>query len=56
MTAKIEANPDEIEGSIVELRKQGGKLETMEKPKQNNDESLEQIREMQSRMQQHQSI
>lgn len=55
LTAKIEANPDDIARSIEDLRKQGGKLENFEKLKEINDETLEQIREMQSRMQQLQS-
>ena len=55
LTAKIEANPEDITRAIEDLRKQGGKLENIEKLKTINDESLEQIREMQSRMQQLQS-
>ncbi|MCX6984831.1 MAG: tetratricopeptide repeat protein [Lentisphaerae bacterium] len=51
MTAKIEANPDDITRAIKELRKHKGKLENIEKLKTINDESLEQIQEMQSRMQ-----
>jgi len=39
----------------ADLRKQGGKLENMEKLKAINDESLEKIREMQSQMKQLQS-
>ena len=55
MTAKIEANPNDITRAIEDLRKQRGKLENIEKLKTINDESLEQIREMQSRMQHLQS-
>jgi len=55
LTARIEANPDEITQAIENLRKQGDKLENLEKLRTINDESLEQIREMQSRMQQLQS-
>jgi tetratricopeptide (TPR) repeat protein len=55
MTAKIEANPDDITRAIEELRKNKDKLENIEKLKTFNDESLEQIREMQSRMQHLQS-
>jgi tetratricopeptide (TPR) repeat protein len=51
MTAKIEANPDDITRAIEELRKNKGKLENIEKLKTINKESLEQIREMQSKMQ-----
>jgi len=51
MTAKIETDPDDITRAIEELRKNKGKLENIEKLKTINDESLEQIREMQSRMQ-----
>lgn len=55
MTAKIEANPNDITRAIEDLRKHKGKLENIEKLKTINDESLEQIREMRSRMQQLQS-
>jgi tetratricopeptide (TPR) repeat protein len=55
MTAKIEANPDDITRAIEELRKNKDKLENIEKLKTFNDESLGQIREMQSRVQHLQS-
>lgn len=55
MTAKIEANPEDITRAIEELRKNKNKLENIEKLKTINDESLDQIREMQSRMQHFQS-
>jgi tetratricopeptide (TPR) repeat protein len=55
MTARIEANPNDITRAIEDLRKHKGKLENIEKLKTFNDESLEQIREMQSRMQHLQS-
>jgi tetratricopeptide (TPR) repeat protein len=55
MTAKIEANPNDITRAIEDLRKHKSKLGNIEKLKTINDESLEQIREMQSRMQQLQS-
>lgn len=55
LTAKIEANPDDIQQAIADLRKQGGKLENIEKLKAINDESLERIRDMQSQMEQLQS-
>ena len=51
MTAKIEANPNDITRAIEELRKHKGKLENIEKLQTIKDESLEQIREMQSKMQ-----
>lgn len=52
LTAKIEANPDDIALAIEELRKGGEKTENYEKLKKINDESLDQLREMQARMQQ----
>jgi tetratricopeptide (TPR) repeat protein len=55
MTAKIEANPEDITKAINNLRNQHDKMENVQKLKEFNDESLEQIREMQSRMQQLQS-
>jgi tetratricopeptide (TPR) repeat protein len=55
MTAKVEANPDDITRAIEDLRKHKGKLENIQKLKTINDESLEQIREMQSRMEHLQS-
>ncbi|MEW6673596.1 MAG: tetratricopeptide repeat protein [Thermodesulfobacteriota bacterium] len=55
LTARIEANPDDIARAIESLRKQRGKLDHAEKLQKINDESLEQIREMQSRMQHLQS-
>jgi tetratricopeptide (TPR) repeat protein len=55
LTAKIEANPDDVARAIDDLRKHNGKMEKIEKLKEINDTSLEQIREMQSRMQQLQS-
>jgi tetratricopeptide (TPR) repeat protein len=55
LTAKIEANPDDIARAIEDLKKHKGKLENMQKLDTINHESLEQIREMQSRMQQLQS-
>ncbi|MEN6330965.1 MAG: tetratricopeptide repeat protein [Smithella sp.] len=51
MTAKIEADADDVIRAIEELRKNKGKLENIEKLKTINNESLKQIREMQSRMQ-----
>ena len=55
LTAKIEANPEDITKAINNLRNQHDKMENIQKLKEFNDESLEQIREMQSRMQQVQS-
>lgn len=55
LTARIEANPDDITRAIEDMRKQGGKLENIEKIKQINDDSLEQIQELKSRMQHIQS-
>jgi tetratricopeptide (TPR) repeat protein len=55
MTAKIEANPEDITKAINNLRNQHDKMENVQKLKEFNDESLEQIREMQARMQQLQS-
>lgn len=55
LTAKIEANPDDISRAVDDLRKHSDKLKNMEKLKEINDKSLEQIREMQSQMQQLQS-
>ena len=52
LTAKIEANPDDITRAIDEFRKQGGNTEQIEKLKKMDDESFEQLREMQDRMQQ----
>jgi len=55
LTAKIEANPEEITKAINNLRNQHDKMENIQKLKEFNDDSLEQIREMQFRMQQLQS-
>ena len=55
LTARIEASPEEVAKAIEEMRKQGGKVEKMEKLEQINEDSLEQLREMQARMQQLQS-
>jgi tetratricopeptide (TPR) repeat protein len=55
LTAKIEANPDDIARAIEDMKKHKGKLENMEKLDTINHESLEQIREMQARMQRLQS-
>ena len=52
LTAKIEANPDDIARAIDEFRKQGGNRENIEKLKKINDDSFEQLLEMQARMQQ----
>ncbi len=52
LTAKIEANPDDIARAIDEFRKQGRSTENFEKIKKINDESFEQLRELQARMQQ----
>jgi tetratricopeptide (TPR) repeat protein len=51
LTAKIAANPDDIARAIEDLRKQSDKRETIEKLNEINDTSLEQLREMQGRMQ-----
>ena len=50
LTAKIAANPDDIARAIEELREQSDKRENIEKLNEINDTSLEQMREMQSRM------
>jgi tetratricopeptide (TPR) repeat protein len=55
LTAKIEANPEDITKAINNLRNQPGKMENIQKLKEINDESLAQMREMQSRMQRFQS-
>ena len=55
LTAKIEANPDDVARAIEDLRKHGDKMENIEKLKEVNDASLEQMREMQSKMQKLQS-
>jgi membrane-associated HD superfamily phosphohydrolase len=55
LTAKVEANPEDITKAINNLRNQHDKMENIQKLKEFNDESLEQIREMQFRMQQLQS-
>ncbi len=55
LTAKIEADPEEITKAINNLRNNQDKMENIQKLKTINDESIEQIREMQSRMQQLQS-
>jgi tetratricopeptide (TPR) repeat protein len=55
LTARIEADPGEVAKAIEKMQKQDGKLENMEKLEQINEDSLEQLREMQSRMQQLQS-
>jgi len=55
LTAKIEANPEDITKAINNLRNQQDKMKNIQKLKEFNDESLEQIREMQFRMQQLQS-
>lgn len=52
LTAKIEANPDDIARAIDEFRKQGGNTENLDKLKKINDESFEKLQEMQARMQQ----
>lgn len=52
LTARIEADPDDIARAIDEFRKQGGNTENYEKLKQINEESFEQLRELQARMQQ----
>lgn len=51
LTAKIAANPDEVARAIEELKRQGNKMESVEKIEEINNTSLEQLREMQSRMQ-----
>ncbi|MFZ5564380.1 MAG: tetratricopeptide repeat protein [Thermodesulfobacteriota bacterium] len=55
LTARIVADPDEIVRSIEALRKSGDKMEDVEKLRAINEESLEQMREMQARMEQLQS-
>ncbi|MBU1182099.1 MAG: tetratricopeptide repeat protein [Proteobacteria bacterium] len=55
LTAKIEADPEDITKAINNLRNQHDKMENIRKLKEFNDDSLEQIREMQFRMQQLQS-
>jgi len=50
LTAKIEANPDEIARAIEDLRGQSDKRENIEKLDEINDTSLKQLREMQGRM------
>ncbi|MBU0543825.1 MAG: tetratricopeptide repeat protein [Proteobacteria bacterium] len=55
LTAKIEANPEDITKAINNLRNQQDKMENIRKLGTINDEALEQIREMQSQMQQLQS-
>jgi len=55
LTARIEAIPEEITQAINDLKNQNVKMENIRKLTTINDESLEQIREMQARMQQLQS-
>ena len=55
LTVKIEADPEEITNAINNLRNQHDKMESIQKLKTVNEESLVQIREMQSRMQRIQS-
>ena len=55
LTAKIEANPKDIAHAIEDLKKRGDTGQLMDKYEKINGESLEQIQEMQARMQQLQS-
>lgn len=50
LTAKISANPDDVARAIEDLRKHGEKRDNLNKLKEINDTSLEQLREMQDRM------
>ncbi|WP_052294249.1 tetratricopeptide repeat protein [Desulfosudis oleivorans] len=55
MTARIVADPDEIARSIDAMRNTQGKMADIEKLRTINEESVEQMREMQARMEQLQS-
>lgn len=55
LTAKIEADPAEITDAINNLRNQHDKMESIQKLKTVNEESLVRMREMQSQMQRIQS-
>lgn len=55
LTARIMADPDEIARSIEAMRKSRGKMEDVEKLRAINEESVEQMQEMQARMEQLQS-
>jgi len=55
LTAKIEADPDEITNAINKLRNQHDKIENIQKLKTVNEESLVRMRELQSQIQRLQS-
>jgi tetratricopeptide (TPR) repeat protein len=55
LTAKIEADPDEITNAINKLRNQHDKMENIQKLKTVNEESLVRMRELQSQIQRLQS-
>lgn len=52
LTARIEANPDDVAKAIQDLKKQSDRMENIQKLKDINDSSLDEIRQMQFRMQQ----
>jgi tetratricopeptide (TPR) repeat protein len=55
LTARIEADPDEVTAAIDRLRRESGGTSNVRKLEEINTESLEQIREMQRHMEQLQS-
>jgi len=55
LTAKIEADPDEVARAIDNIRKQQGGSEKAQKLEEINAETLEQLRDMQTQMEQLQS-
>ena len=55
LTAKIEANPDEVARAIDNIRKQQGGVGKIQKLEEINTETLEQLRDMQTQMEQLQS-
>jgi len=55
LTAKIEANPDEVTKAIDTIRKQQGGVENAQKLGEINAETLDQLRDMQNQMEQLQS-
>jgi len=55
LTAKIEANPDDVAKAIDNIRKQPGGVRTIQKLEEINAETLDQLRDMQTQMEQLQS-